>query len=264
MKSFSLDEPRLRILVCGFGRIAANRWNYSDVSLPHWRLYWNSSSGAHIWTKNISIEMKPSSAVLLAPNTVFSTVNEQSVNHMYIHFQMPSFFVESRPPIAAVPIDEPLLAIARDLVSMISSGGESKWKLSLTARSLVSLALAKLEMKMTELPCRDGRVLNVVNYIDEHLQTDSSNETLARQAGMSVGALSRLFKDQVGHSLQEYARRKRIEKACLMLQFSAKSIEEIVEVTGFCDRYHFSRVFKSIQGVSPAAFRRLHSMPPSS
>ena len=264
MKAFPLEDPRLRILVCGFGRLEPGRWNYSEVSLPYWRLYWNPTPGARLWTQGFSTEMKPSSAVLLAPNTVFSTVNTQSIQHMYVHFQMPAFFIKSKPPVAVISMRNPLLAIARELKAMLSSGDDSKWKISLTARALVHLAMAKLDLKMTDPPCRDARILNVINYVDEHLQSDTNNEALARQAGMSISALNRLFKEYVGHSLQEYSRRKRIEKACHMLQFSAKSIDQIVEVTGFCDRYHFSRIFKSMQGISPAAFRRLHSMPPVS
>jgi len=205
--------------------------------------------------------MKPSTMILLAPNTVFSTRNTSRIQHLFVHFRMPEFFIEAGPSIISLAMRAPLLALTRELASMISTEDGSKWKLSLTARSLVSLALARIELKMTVPLCRDARILNLVSYLNDHLHAGSSNAILARQAGMSVAALGRLFKEYVGYSLQEYARRKRIEKACLMLQFSNRSIEQIVEETGFCDRYHFSRIFKSLQGISPAAFRRLHAMP---
>jgi len=264
MNSLTVDDPRLRILVCGYGRVGEGEWNYSEVSLPYWRLYWNPVPGARIWTNALKIDMGPSVAVLVAPNTVFSTENRKSIEHLYVHFQMPAFFVESKPPMASIPMADPLRLIARELAEGVASPSpSSRWRVSLTARSLVHLAMAKLNLKMTSDVCRDARVLNVLNYVDEHLQTDTSNEALARQAAMSVSALNRLFREQVGFSLQEYSRRKRIEKACLLLQFSTQSIEQVAEATGFCDRYHFSRIFKSIQGESPATFRRLHALPPA-
>jgi transcriptional regulator GlxA family with amidase domain len=40
------------------------------------------------------------------------------------------------------------------------------------------------------------------------------------------------------------------------LHHSALSIEQIAERCGFCDRYHFSRVFQKHREMGPATFRR--------
>ena len=53
-----------------------------------------------------------------------------------------------------------------------------------------------------------------------------------------------------------FVRARRIELAGVLLHNSAKKIEEIAAATGFCDRYHFSRVFKRLRGMGPAEFRR--------
>jgi AraC-like DNA-binding protein len=47
-----------------------------------------------------------------------------------------------------------------------------------------------------------------------------------------------------------------MEKATYMLCYTCRKIEEIAEMTGFTDRYHFSRVFKHQRGKSPAAYRK--------
>lgn len=41
-----------------------------------------------------------------------------------------------------------------------------------------------------------------------------------------------------------------------MLCYTCRHIEEIAEMTGFTDRYHFSRVFKQERGKSPGAYRK--------
>jgi AraC-like DNA-binding protein len=73
---------------------------------------------------------------------------------------------------------------------------------------------------------------------------------------MAVNAFIRLFRKATGVSPQAYGRRRRIDQACLRLHHSAGSIKEIAEAVGFCDRFHFSRAFKEMRGVSPAEYRR--------
>lgn len=58
--------------------------------------------------------------------------------------------------------------------------------------------------------------------------------------------------------LDEYSARRRIGIACSLLHRSNLSMDEVAQQTGFCDRYHFSKVFKQIRGVSPGTFRDAH------
>jgi len=256
-----LEDPRLRLLVCGYTRIHPNRWNFSRVSLPYWRLYWNTSAGASIRCENVTTALTPSQAVLIRPNAAFSTQNSRACDHLYIHFQVPAMATSAAPALIRLPMKSPLAELGKSLCTLLKSPDPVTWTVSLTARSLVELALA-----MTDLPCRDtpktdARILKVLSYMDEHLKPSTSNSDLAREARMSVGALNHLFKEQTGHSLQALLRRKRIEKAVMLLQFTELSIEQIAEETGFCDRYHFSKVFSTFQGAGPAAFRQAHANP---
>jgi AraC-like DNA-binding protein len=66
----------------------------------------------------------------------------------------------------------------------------------------------------------------------------------------------RLFRANAGMSPQLYSRIRRIEKACILLHYSDLDIKEIASETGFCDRFHFSRVFKKMRKVGPSEFRR--------
>jgi AraC-like DNA-binding protein len=47
--------------------------------------------------------------------------------------------------------------------------------------------------------------------------------------------------------------------AAARLQQSGSLVKQIAELVGFADPFHFSRVFKNVLGVSPAAFGGLHS-----
>ncbi len=85
--------------------------------------------------------------------------------------------------------------------------------------------------------------------------TVESNRDLARELGMNVNAFTRRFRVATGHSPHQYRLRLRIERACSLLREGGLSIEAIAAETGFCDRFHFSRVFKRIMGMGPAQFR---------
>ena len=83
-----------------------------------------------------------------------------------------------------------------------------------------------------------------------------TNAALARKVGMSVNGFLLLFRKQTGMTPQDYSRQLRLNEACILLNYSNRSIEEIAQMTGFCDRYHFSRAFRQAIGNSPAKFRR--------
>ena len=72
----------------------------------------------------------------------------------------------------------------------------------------------------------------------------------------SVNTMFRQYQRELGMSPQAYLRQKRIEKACALLYDPERSIKQVAEETGFCDRYHFSRTFKDSQGITPFAYRR--------
>ena len=53
-----------------------------------------------------------------------------------------------------------------------------------------------------------------------------------------------------------YQRRLRIRRACERLRDSSLSLAEIALDAGFTDQSHFTRVFKRLNGTTPAVFRR--------
>ena len=71
---------------------------------------------------------------------------------------------------------------------------------------------------------------------------------------MSVSWLRKLFKQQVGVSLNKYLTNLRINKA-KALMCSDLQIGDIAEMVGFQDQLYFSRVFKQSTGLSPREYK---------
>jgi transcriptional regulator GlxA family with amidase domain len=95
----------------------------------------------------------------------------------------------------------------------------------------------------------------------QHLQSGISNPEIAEALGMTPNAFIRWFKQSTGIPPQNWLNRERVHEASYWLHHNDASIEHIAETVGFCDRYHFSRVFKQLQGISPATFRRNRERP---
>ncbi len=101
------------------------------------------------------------------------------------------------------------------------------------------------------------RINNVLTYIDEHLDTELSLDTISSIAHYSPFHLHRLFKAITNETLNTYITRKRIESAAMMLIHNKKlSIAEISNKYGFINDSTFSRTFKKIYGQSPSEFRK--------
>ena len=70
-------------------------------------------------------------------------------------------------------------------------------------------------------------VMQCVNYIYSHIKERITISTLADYTGLSDNYLSRIFKQNLGVSISDYIREKKIEKATHLLRYSDKSLIDI-------------------------------------
>jgi AraC-like DNA-binding protein len=97
----------------------------------------------------------------------------------------------------------------------------------------------------------------IVEHIASHPELTSVESVCARFA-MSPLTLQRLFRNKIGVSpksvLQRYRLREAVES--LATRSSAESLADVAQRLGFTDQAHFSRVFRSFVGESPAQYAR--------
>ncbi len=84
--------------------------------------------------------------------------------------------------------------------------------------------------------------------------------TLARLVGLSPRSVRRRFHAALGTSPQDYLRRTRVEAARLRLERTDQSVSEVMHHVGYTDRKTFAAAFQHFTGLSPAAYRRTHSV----
>lgn len=101
-------------------------------------------------------------------------------------------------------------------------------------------------------------VQTALDEIYLHLQEPLSVDEIAERTGLSRSYFSVLFKKEVGMSVSDYIRKKRIEAAQNMLKYSDFSLLEIGSYLAFNSQSHFVSVFRHETGMTPGAYRRDH------
>ena len=72
--------------------------------------------------------------------------------------------------------------------------------------------------------------------------------------------LARAFRRHHRSTVGDYLRRLRVEAAASKLAGSSEPLSAIGTAAGFADQSHFSRVFKRLTGLTPAAYRQAHRL----
>jgi AraC-like DNA-binding protein len=242
-------DLQLRILQCVTAGL--ERWDSPNLAAPYWRLYLMDDDGAAVRWGGKTRALRPERAWLIAPDTAFGAVLRRPVTQCYVHFTLAPGVVSS-PGVHAVPLT--LLMTEwheRAVAADTPEAGGIAWQV-LVLSALDGLPEGTLSERRTDL-----RVARVLAHIERYLTVEHTLDTLAVVAGMHERALIRLFRQETGDTPMAFLRARRIALACELLHHSDRKIDDIATAVGFCDRYHFTKTFKRMREITPAAFRVL-------
>lgn len=279
----SFNEVDIKIHCCRYWRLKL--WNTNNMAYPFWRIYYNSLPGAMIFFKKKEIQLDSERVILIPPNTSFSTrfglINEKEpeeaiqgrriqhfnevetlkkrgeVDHLFIHFNFGSYNNYLIPDVYQFKLNQQVFENLSAIKSSFLKNFEA-FDLKTTAiiKSLIFYLVSQLDPNLWQRRITDLRILEVMRFIDNNISFQLSNNDCAEKVLMAPNSLLRLFKLHVGESLHQYIQNRRIEYALLLIHHSNKTIKQIADECGFCDRHHFSKAFKKNMNMSPAIYRR--------
>ena len=97
-----------------------------------------------------------------------------------------------------------------------------------------------------------------LDYIYAHIKERITIEDLAEHTNLSTSYLSKLFKKELGISVSDYIREKKIEKSQNLLKFCDYSLVDIANYLSFSSQSHFIQSFKQLVGMTPKKYRDLN------
>ena len=125
----------------------------------------------------------------------------------------------------------------------------------------------------------EGFLIKLIRFVSQNKQLNKQNENefklyqkmtkiladnitsnyditkLCKQLNYGKTYLSRVFKHYSGFSIMYWYNMQKIDEAKKLILEDKYTLKEISRMTGFANRYYFSRVFKKYEGVSPSEYK---------
>ena len=157
----------------------------------------------------------------------------------------------------AVIYDDEIRAQLVHLHRVLQNSDSSLERGSLAREAFGSLITRYATNATNPLKLTDERAIvnRVREYLETHLDENTSLEDLAAMVHMSPYHLLRVFRKSVGMPPHAYRNHIRLTQAKAMLA-AGTPITDISQAVGYTDQSHFTRRFKAVVGVPPGEYVR--------
>lgn len=96
----------------------------------------------------------------------------------------------------------------------------------------------------------------IIEFIDENIDKNISNEELAKEFHFHPNHLIRVFKKKTGQTPAKYIKMRKMETAKQLIEDTELGFNVIMHRVGNNDAALFSKMFKSVYGLSPRNYRQ--------
>jgi AraC-like DNA-binding protein len=122
---------------------------------------------------------------------------------------------------------------------------------------LNELGFALIKDKKTELTERiKTSIIELVHLQDNELRINLS-DFLSSKLNQDYGALTKLFSETEGTTIEKYFISQKIEKVKELLEYDELTLSEIAYKLNYSSVSHLSNQFKKTAGVTPSAYKNL-------
>ncbi|SEV91384.1 transcriptional regulator, AraC family [Ruminococcaceae bacterium KH2T8] len=133
----------------------------------------------------------------------------------------------------------------------------------LTVELMITLSRALKSEWEESLRVRNGKARELViiakEYIDSNYDRGITVANAASYVYLSQGYFTRAFRDEFGISPMSYLMKKRIERACELLENKEIKVSGVAAQAGFSSPQRFNVAFRKQMGITPMEYRKEHS-----
>ena len=131
---------------------------------------------------------------------------------------------------------------------------------TLTVELMIILSRALRSEWEESLSVKNGKARELVaiakQYMDENFDQGITVSEAATYVFLSQGYFTRAFRDELGISPMNYLMKKRIEKACKLLQSNEIKVSAISLQSGFSSPQRFNVAVRKQMGMTPMEYRK--------
>ncbi len=278
-----VQSVKLSLLHSGYEKLGDN-WNYKNVISPFVRLFLITQGEAYANFRNQTFVLKPGFMYLI-PSFVYNDYACYDYHEQYYVgffeeiqqgmsiFNLKHFLYEVEAKSYDYTLFKRLMKIHPDKKvkdtsprahinsKLLKFGNLDSISLNydVETQGILAILLSRF-IKNTDVfdegKSLKGDLNKVLVYIAKHLQEPLTIKFLAHYCNLSPDHFTRNFHSKFGITPNKYVQVKRIERAQFLLLTTKDSLEKIAFDVGMSNMSYFSRKFKEIVGISPAAFRK--------
>lgn len=156
--------------------------------------------------------------------------------------------------------NDPIENLMENMISSMLSQETDDDVMNQYSMGLVFLYLLKHLDRLTQNSSQsyqDIVLQSTLKYIDTNYRTANLTK-IAAVFHQSLPVLSKMIKQNTGHTFQELLQRKKFQKAVMLLLETDLPIEEISAAVGYENLSYFYRQFKERYGMTPRKYRKEH------
>lgn len=276
---FDIESP---IRVREFGKVTQprGRW-HNGRSIEFYLLIHLTSGNMKMQTPDGKYALLPGETLIIPPHTHYIPLESDGCTYYFIHFSadiacyqkktltvslgalLPSgsyHYVYDNENGSVIEV-APLIKSDRNeqIEQIFASISRLEPHFNATHKLLIDNYLRELlillSSELSKYKNMNRNFHRIVEYIKTSYNEDISLSGLATRFELSETYIARLFKHEFNLRPSDYVNRVRIEVAKDLLIHTERPITEIADNVGYSSLYYFSRVFKSIVGISPKEYR---------
>lgn len=271
----------LQMIYAGYSKVGTE-WCYKNVVSPFTRLYLIDEGHASVYMNQKKYELREGDMFIIPKFTFHEYECQESMGHYYICFldqliggrspfeyanidycpraseldkHLMKRFMELNPQ-CAICDSNPLSYDNRaELFSINREKPIGEFKKDIESSGILLLLFSRFLKESTRSFSNiDGRMIQVFNYINNHLERRITISELAEIMCVTPDHFIRVFKQVNGLTPNKYIQRKRVERAQTLMLSSGMDLTEIACRVGVPNLSQFSKLFHQQTGIPPRLY----------